>query len=143
VTSSRVRRGGRYSALAAVGAVAILVSGCGGAAQGDAAKGKQVFAACGGCHTLADAGTKGNIGPNLDDAFRAGRQQGFKNSRFEGTVLRWLQIAQPPMKRDIVTGQDARDVAAYIAEVAGTDADSPVRPASKVPPEATKVTFPH
>ncbi len=38
--------------------------------QGDAAAGKEVFATagCGGCHTLADAGTNGNIGPNLDDA---------------------------------------------------------------------------
>jgi len=35
--------------------------------QGDAAAGKEVFVAnCGSCHTLADAGTIGNIGPNLD-----------------------------------------------------------------------------
>ena len=35
-----------------------------------AAAGKQVFTGtggCGGCHTLADAGTNGQIGPNLDD----------------------------------------------------------------------------
>jgi mono/diheme cytochrome c family protein len=38
-------------------------SGGGGNAQG-----KQVFesAGCGGCHTLKDAGTSGNVGPNLD-----------------------------------------------------------------------------
>jgi mono/diheme cytochrome c family protein len=32
------------------------------------AAGKQVFvsAGCGGCHTLKDAGTSGNVGPNLD-----------------------------------------------------------------------------
>ena len=38
--------------------------------KGDAAAGKTVFASagCGGCHTLADAGTNGSIGPNLDDA---------------------------------------------------------------------------
>ncbi len=37
--------------------------------QGDAAAGKQVFldSGCGGCHTLADAGTSGTVGPNLDD----------------------------------------------------------------------------
>ena len=37
---------------------------------GDATAGKAVFtsAGCGGCHTLADAGTSGNVGPNLDDA---------------------------------------------------------------------------
>jgi cytochrome c2 len=32
------------------------------------AAGKTVFTTtCGGCHTLADAGTSGNVGPNLDD----------------------------------------------------------------------------
>jgi len=37
---------------------------------GDAAAGKEIFASagCGSCHTLADAGTSGAVGPNLDDA---------------------------------------------------------------------------
>jgi mono/diheme cytochrome c family protein len=44
--------------------------GGGGEAQGDAAAGKEIFASegCGSCHTLADAGTSGNVGPNLDDS---------------------------------------------------------------------------
>ena len=34
-----------------------------------AASGKDIFtSSCGGCHTLADAGTSGAVGPNLDDA---------------------------------------------------------------------------
>jgi len=39
------------------------------AGQGDAAAGKAVFmsAGCVGCHTLADAGASGTVGPNLDD----------------------------------------------------------------------------
>jgi cytochrome c6 len=40
-------------------------------AQGDPAAGKDIFlnvAGCGSCHTLADAGTTGAVGPNLDDA---------------------------------------------------------------------------
>jgi mono/diheme cytochrome c family protein len=40
-------------------------------AQGDPAAGKDIFvnvAGCGSCHTLADAGTSGAVGPNLDDA---------------------------------------------------------------------------
>ena len=46
--------------------------GAGGAAAGGgggAASGKQVFASsgCGGCHTLADAGSSGTTGPKLDD----------------------------------------------------------------------------
>jgi mono/diheme cytochrome c family protein len=38
------------------------------AAQGDAVAGKKVFAdaGCGGCHTLAAAGSTGTVGPNLD-----------------------------------------------------------------------------
>ena len=37
---------------------------------GDAANGEQVFASagCGGCHTLAAAGSSGTVGPNLDEA---------------------------------------------------------------------------
>ena len=40
------------------------------APAGDAAAGKQVFesAGCVACHTLADAGSTGTVGPNLDDA---------------------------------------------------------------------------
>jgi len=37
--------------------------------NGDPAAGKAIFTdKCGACHTLADAGTSGTIGPNLDDA---------------------------------------------------------------------------
>jgi mono/diheme cytochrome c family protein len=47
-------------------APATTTAGGGGAVT--AAAGKVVFTAnCGSCHTLADAGTGGNIGPNLDD----------------------------------------------------------------------------
>jgi mono/diheme cytochrome c family protein len=50
----------------ATSAPATTVAGAGGAVT--AAAGKKVFTAnCGGCHTLAAAGTSGNVGPNLDD----------------------------------------------------------------------------
>ena len=40
----------------------------GGAGAVTAAAGKKAFTAnCGGCHTLADAGSTGSVGPNLDD----------------------------------------------------------------------------
>ena len=41
-----------------------------GEAEGDATAGAEVFASngCGSCHTLADAGSTGTIGPNLDDS---------------------------------------------------------------------------
>jgi cytochrome c6 len=45
---------------------AATTAGGGGAIS--AAAGKKVFEAnCGSCHTLAAAGTSGNVGPNLDD----------------------------------------------------------------------------
>jgi mono/diheme cytochrome c family protein len=44
--------------------------GGGGGAEGDPAAGKEVFASagCGSCHVLADAGTSGTVGPNLDES---------------------------------------------------------------------------
>jgi len=54
-------------------AAAFVLSGCGTvgtvAAGGDVGTGKRLFEQnCGSCHVLADAGTKGTVGPNLDDA---------------------------------------------------------------------------
>ena len=109
-----------------------LLAGCGGAQSAldtaDVAAGKTKFVgACGGCHTLADAGTKGVVGPNLDDAFRESRQNGFKETEFYGVVKRWIQVA-PQAPRNLVVGQDAENVAAYVAKVAGTNNDSNVYP---------------
>ncbi len=120
---------------------ALALSGCGGAestlATADTQAGKTLFVQqCGGCHTLDDAGTKGTAGPNLDDAFRASRQQGFLETDFYGLVKRWIQIApQAPlpgsypvaMPQDLVTGKDAEDVAAYVATFAGIGPESAVR----------------
>ena len=45
--------------------------------SGDKIHGKELFKQdCGSCHTLADAGTTGTIGPNLDYAFLQSRQDG-------------------------------------------------------------------
>ena len=128
------------SAVAVAAATAALVSGCGAGTaiqQADLANGKTQFTQkCGGCHTLQDAGTKGLQGPNLDDAFRGSREQGFKESEFYGLVHRWIDLApQPPapggnpvvMPRNLVSGTDQQDVAAYVARVAGTSPESVVR----------------
>ena len=105
-------------------ATAVLAAGCGtgGIAKGgDPSKGKQLFQAkCGGCHTLADAGTHGQTGPNLDDAFGPDRKQGFKQVTIEQVVRDQIELAVPPMPQNLVTGSDADAVAAYVAQVAGT-----------------------
>jgi mono/diheme cytochrome c family protein len=127
-----VRRTVRGLALGAcaMGATA-LFAGCGSslADRGDnVINGKQLFVErCGSCHILNRAGTKGVTGPNLDQAFARARQDGFGDSTFEGIVHR--QIGQPArrpqvdpetgkkasMPANLVTGDDARDVAAYVA----------------------------
>lgn len=84
----------------------------GGGAQGDPAAGKQVFASagCGGCHTLADAGTSGTIGPSLDQS----------KPSFELVVDRVTngKGVMPPFKGQLTDAQiDA--VAEYVGSVAG------------------------
>lgn len=86
----------------------------GGGGQGDPVAGKSVFLgapACGGCHTLADAGTGGTIGPNLDDS----------KPSFDLVVDRVTNGAgaMPPF-RDTLSEQQISDVSAYVSSVAGT-----------------------
>lgn len=115
-----MRRGAALLALA----TALLAAGCGtgGISKGgDASRGKQLFLAkCSGCHTLADAGSHGNQGPNLDDAFKPSREQGFKEETIRQVVKQQIDLAIPPMPAKLVTGADADAVAAYVASVAGT-----------------------
>jgi mono/diheme cytochrome c family protein len=132
------------AAAPALAAAALLAAGCGtgGIAKGkaDTTHGKQLFTEkCGSCHTLADAGTQGKIGPDLDDAFSGPRAQGFKESTIRNVVHGQILFAvehppgfikgpngedepAPGMPRDLVTGDDAQDVAAYVASVAGLSA---------------------
>ncbi len=76
---------------------------------------------CGACHALARAGTTGTAGPDLDEAFATARRDGMNERTIQGVVED--QINSPrkssSMPADLVTGDDARDVAAYIASVAG------------------------
>jgi cytochrome c553 len=129
---------------------AILAAGCGAvghltAKSGDAARGKALFQkislpggkpGCGSCHTLADAGTKGAIGPNLDEAFMYDKKQGFDISTIRDVVRGQIAYAtsntgageggaKPPgapypgMPDNLFRGQDAKDVAVYVAKCAG------------------------
>jgi len=119
----------RAAALSLALAAALLAAGCGTggrAGRGDTAAGKKLFLAkCGACHTLADAGAQGKIGPNLDDAFAPDRAQGFKQSSIEDIVLDQIRFAQGQMPPKLYHGQDAVDVAAYVSSVAGTGATAP------------------
>ncbi len=99
-------------------------AGCGREEPADLVNGKELFigeGTCGSCHALARAGTKGTQGPDLDEAFEQARLDGMNADTVEGIVHR--QIGFPRrnsiMPADLVTGDDARDVAAYVGEVAG------------------------
>jgi cytochrome c553 len=73
------------------------------------ASAKPTFAkTCGACHTLADAGTSGNVGPNLDDL-----------KPDEATVAHQIKNGGGGMPPGLLSGQDLKDVAAYVAAVAG------------------------
>jgi len=140
-----LKRPYRVGALGAgLAAVALLAAGCGtgGVASAgqppDTQSGQLLFtASCGSCHTLSAAGTSGTIGPNLDNAFAADVKQGYPQSSIENVVLDQIRLGsgplatyttikngkgftpQTPMPADIVKGQEAIDVAAYVASVAG------------------------
>jgi len=141
----------RIAALVAASCAALLtfaLSGCGtgghtsGGSQG---AGKQLFTqACGGCHVLADAGTAGTVGPNLDDAFAQAREDGMTSATFTQVVKGQIKypIVDPstdaagmpgidttlPHCDDVegaafcVDDQDqaASDVGVYVGTVAGT-----------------------
>src|SRR5947209_2533198 len=74
---------------------------------------------CGACHTLSHANTSGTVGPNLDVAFRQDRVDGIKSTSIQGLVDYWIQDpnTQGVMPARIYKGQDAQDVAAYVAAV--------------------------
>jgi plastocyanin len=86
------------------------------------ANGKQLFVErCGSCHALARASTSGVTGPSLDEAFGPARRQGLGETTVEGVVLDQISnvLANSQMPPDLVKGEDAKDVAAYVAQVAG------------------------
>ena len=83
---------------------------------GDTSQGKALFVKnCGSCHMMADAGTQGTVGPNLDDAFASDKKQGFSLQTIKDVVRGQIAYPEKPMPADLVQGQDASDIAVYIA----------------------------
>ncbi len=77
---------------------------------GDAAAGASLYleAGCGNCHTLADAGTDGAVGPNLDNS----------QPSFELAVDRMTNGSGPmPSFLDALGEDGINDVAAYVVSV--------------------------
>ena len=146
--------------LALVVAGIAVACGTGGFVKGgDTAKGQQLFVSrCGSCHTMSAAGTTQTIGPNLDDAFAADRDQGFKKSSIQQIVADQIRLPLEPgtcpgatsrakgfktactagspvtptgstvMPANLVTGQDLVDVSAFVAKCAGNTEDESCKP---------------
>jgi len=134
------------AACAALLSLALTGCGTGGYTSGGSqGAGKQLFIkACGGCHTLADAGTAGTIGPNLDNAFAQARESGMTSATFTQVVAGQIHFpisttstgapGMPPVDTTLplcndvegdafcVEDQDqaVSDIAVYVGAVAGT-----------------------
>src|SRR5262245_15662513 len=81
-------------------------------ATGDVAAGKDVFTEnCGSCHTLADAGTTGSVGPNLDDVKPDQETVATQVTNGGGAM---------PAFADKLSEQQIQDVSAYVSSVAGS-----------------------
>ena len=137
----------RLALLALVAAVAVIAAGCGAVnhitngqvASANIGEGKALFMmdtlpggkpGCATCHTLADAGTSGTVGPNLDNAFRYDKLQGFQLSTIRDVVRGQIAYAtshpgtdEPGtttpvigMPDNLLRGEQARDVAVYVAQ---------------------------
>jgi len=107
-------------------AVALPLAAC-GRDEPDLSNGKALFVQrCGSCHALGRAGTQGTQGPNLDDAFRAALARGMNRETVDGVVRRQIANVRRSsiMPANLVKGDDARDVAAYVgfaADKSGED----------------------
>jgi mono/diheme cytochrome c family protein len=129
----------RLAGLAAIALVAVVASGC-GREDPDLVTGKDLFVEkCGSCHTLARAGTSGVTGPNLDEAFGPSRRQGLGEGTVEGVTLDQISgvLRNSAMPANLVTGQDAKDVAAYVAAVAGRPGEDQGKLAAAGQPEVS------
>ena len=130
-------------ALGATTALAALVafSGCDLQEDADTERGEQLFTQkCGSCHALTAAGTNADVGPNLDLAFKAARAAGMDQDTIEGVVESQIENPRPASPEDVkvympanlVEGEDAADVAAYVASVAGVPG---IKPPEFIAPE--------
>lgn len=135
-------------AVVCAGALTLALSGCGTGgytSSGSQGTGKRLFIqACGGCHTLADAGTNGKVGPNLDDAFAQAREAGMTSDTFTQVVATQIKYpitdtstgapGMPSVDQTLPScddvegpgfcvddqGQAVQDIAVYVGSVAGT-----------------------
>lgn len=128
-------------AIAAALAAALALGACGFGEEGiEVSQGEPeyngavLFAThCSGCHTLGAAGTQGSgnrsmrtQGPNLDQRTETYDDALFaiQNGGFSGAI----------MPQNIVVGDEAEELARFVAEYAGSEAEESPRPGSRPSP---------
>jgi len=130
------RRSSIFLASAALAAAAAVAGCSAGSREPDLENGKRLYTGqlaegqkkpsekyqpCGSCHALARAGSSGTAGPDLDAAFAQARRDGMTAATIEGVVHGQIDAPRvnSTMPAELVRGDDARDVSAYVAQVAG------------------------
>jgi mono/diheme cytochrome c family protein len=126
----------RTAAAVLISVAGLAAAGCGAvgrvtANDGNPTTGKALFKTdCGACHTLANAGTHGTVGPDLDAAFGPAKARGFKEQTIRDIVRGQFAYADsdpgtgtpksptPGMPQNILRGQQAKDVSIYVAHCA-------------------------
>jgi mono/diheme cytochrome c family protein len=121
--------------------LAAVAAGCGREEPDDLVNGKTLFVErCGRCHVLERANATGVVGPDLDQAFLRARRDGLGEGTVKGVVLDQIKnvLRGSQMPADLVTGQDAQDVAAYVAHAAGQPGEDTGELAQAGQPEVSK-----
>jgi cytochrome c oxidase subunit 2 len=96
--------------------------GGGGGGGGGETDGKAIFASenCGSCHTLADAGTTGAVGPDLDDVL-ADKDEAFIKTSIEDPEAEIADGYQggimPPNYGETISGPQLDALVTYLSEV--------------------------
>jgi mono/diheme cytochrome c family protein len=98
--------------------------GGGGQAQGDPAAGKEVFTSsgCGDCHTLSDAGTSGQVGPDLDEGLQGKDAAFIHESIVDPNAEITEGFSEGIMPQDYgerLSEQQLNDLVAYLQQATG------------------------
>jgi hypothetical protein len=100
--------GGSSTMTPTTGGGSTTSTGGGGGGMSMAAAKTTFTSTCGGCHTLADAGTHGNVGPNLDQL-----------KPDDATVAHQIANGGGGMPAGLLKGAQLTAVAKYVSSVAG------------------------